>query len=114
MPDTPLIDEPTDTVDVVVKITNTLREYLDTDSRFSPEVAVERVRVLVNSKMGLSAFVADALEPGEAPAAAVIAEFAGALDNAGPIAEVTVLSLIDIMEGRVAQSVYQGAGHSRG
>jgi len=105
MPDYPTTDELKDAAAVVVSITDTLREYLETDSSFSAEIAVERVRALVNSQVAMSAFVADAVQPGEKPAPAVIAEFAGALDNAGPQAEVTVLRLIDVMEGPLAQAV---------
>lgn len=109
MPDYPSTDDPKDAADVVVKITDTLREYLESDSRFSPEVAVERVRVLVNSEAGMSAFVADALQPGEKRAAAVVTEFAAALDNAGPLPEETVLRLVEIVESPLAQAVYDNS-----
>jgi len=95
-------EKPTDATDVVVKIAQTLRDYLESDSRFSPEIAIERVRTLVNSEAGMTAFVADALQPGEQSAAAVITKMAEALDQAGPVAEETVLRLIEIIESPIA------------
>lgn len=95
-------ETPTDASGVVVKIAQTLRDYLESDSRFSPEIAVERVRVLVNSEPGMKAFVTDALQPGEQSAAAVITKLAEALDQAGPVADETVLRLIEIIESPIA------------
>jgi hypothetical protein len=96
---------PADAVDVVVQVTNTLRDYLSTDSSFTPEMAVERVRTLVNSKAGMAAFVSDALRPGEAGAEVVIAKLAETLDQHAP-SEETVLALIDIVESPLAVQVY--------
>jgi hypothetical protein len=96
---------PADAVDVVVQVTNTLRDYLSTDSSFTPELAVERGRTLVNSKAGMAAFVSDALRPGEAGAEVVIAKLAETLDQHAP-SEETVLALIDIAESPLAVQIY--------
>ena len=96
---------PADAVDVVVQVTNTLRDYLSTDSSFTPEMAVERVRTLVNSKAGMAAFVSDALQPSEAGAEVVIAKLAETLDQHAP-SEETVLALITIVESPLAVQIY--------
>lgn len=97
---------PTDAIDVVVQIADILREYLSTDSSFSPERAIERVRIQINSKAGMAAFVSDALRPGEAGAEVVIVKLAEALDHSGQTPENVVLELIDIVESPLAIQVY--------
>lgn len=92
--------------DVVVQATNILREYLATDSRFSPEIAIERVRTVVNSKAGMTAFVNDALQPGHLDADAVVVKLAAALDQPGSHPEELVLRVIQIVESPLAVEVY--------
>jgi hypothetical protein len=104
---------PTDASDVVVQVTEILGDYLSTDSRFTPEMAVERVRTVVNSKAGMSAFVQDALRPGEVSAGALVATLARALDEHGPAPEKTVLRLIDIIESPRAVDVFDRAMQRR-
>lgn len=96
---------PTGAIGVVVQVTDILRDYLSTDRSFTPEMAVERVRTVVNSKAGMSAFVQDALRPGEVGAETLVATLAQALDDHGPPPEATVLKLIEIIESPSAVEV---------
>ena len=103
----------TDAGDVVVQVTDILRSYLETDSSFTPEMAVERVRTVINSKAGMSAFVQYAIQPDEANAEAVVVSLAEALDDHGPSPEETVLRLVEITESQVAVEVYDHAVRGR-
>jgi hypothetical protein len=96
---------PSGAIDVVMQVTDILRGYLSTDRSFTPEMAVERVRTVINSKAGMSAFVQDALRPGEVSAETLVATLAQALDDHGPPPEATVLKLIEIIESPSAVEV---------
>lgn len=97
--------EPGNAGDVVRLAAAVLQEYLETDSRFTPEMAIERVRSLINSKAGSSAFLKEALEPGQVDANAVVGQLAVALDRRGVPPEEQVLHLIEIVESPLALTV---------
>lgn len=104
---------PTDANGVVVQITDILNSYLSTDSTFTPGMAVERVRAVINSKAGMDAFVQDALQPSAVLAESLVVSLAKVLDEHGPSPEETVLQLIEIVESPAAVEVYDRAMKSR-
>lgn len=98
--------DPTSANEVVSFAAAVLREYLETDSRFTPEMAIERVRSLINSRAASRAFLDDALEPGQVNASAVVGQLAAALDRRDLQPEERVLQLIEVVESPLALAVY--------
>ncbi len=105
-PDTQAGQLPGDAVGVVAEVADILGSYLATDSSFTPEMAIERVRTVINSRAGMSAFLQDALRPGVASAEAVVMSLAKALDDHQPTPEETVLKLVEIIESPAAVELY--------
>jgi len=105
-PDTQAGQLPGDAVGVVAQVADILGSYLSTDRSFTPEMAVERVQAVINSKAGMSAFLQDALQPGVASAEAVVMSLSKALDDHQPTPEETVLKLVEIIESPAALEVY--------
>lgn len=103
----------TDAGGSLVQIADILRSYLSTDSTFTPEMAVEQVRAVINSKAGMDAFVQEALHPGAARAESLVVSLAKVLDDHGPSPEETVLQLIEIVESPAAVEVYERETESR-
>jgi hypothetical protein len=103
-PQPPLIAEPDD---IVVQATDILFEYLPHDSGIAPELAVIRVKALLDSPAGAQAYLIDALEPAEMTnAAVVVVRLAQVLDAGAPDAKEMVSRLLEVVESPLAVEVY--------
>ena len=103
-PQPPLITEPDD---IVVQATDILFEYLPPDSGITPELAVIRVKALLDSPAGAQAHLTDLLEPAEMTNAAdVVVRLAQVLDAGAPDAKEMVSRLLEVVESPLAVEVY--------
>lgn len=103
-PQPPLITEPDD---IVVQAADILFEYLPHDSGITPELAVIRVKALLDSPAGAQAYLTDLLEPAEMTNAAdVVVRLAQVLDAGAPDAKEMVSRLLEVVESPLAVEVY--------
>ena len=92
---------------VVVEAADILFEYLPPNSGITPELAVARVRALVDRPPGAQAWLADALEPAEMTNAAdVVVSLVDVLDRPAPHPKELVSRLLEVVESPLAVEVY--------
>lgn len=91
--------------DIVVQVTDLLFDYLPPESGISPEEAVARVRTLIDSPVGMAAYVSDAMVSGVG-ADDIVVQLADALDQASPDPRETIGRLLEVVEGPLAIEIY--------
>lgn len=93
--------------DVVVQTADILFEYLPGDSGITPELAVARVRAIVDSPAGAQAYLTDVLEPAEMTNSAdVVVKLIEVLDAEATDAKEMVSRLLEVVESPLAVEVY--------
>ena len=93
--------------DVVVQTADILFEYLPPNSGITPELAVARVRAIVDSPAGAQAYLTDVLEPAEMTNAAdVVVKLIEVLDADATHAKEMVSRLLEVVESPLAVEVY--------
>ena len=97
---------PPDASDIVVQVTNILFEYLPPDSGVSPEVAVQRVKAVMNSEAGMAAYVKAAMHANQASADDLVAQLADVLDEPAPDPRELISRLLGVVESPLAIEVY--------
>ena len=97
---------PADASDVVVQVTDILYEYLPPNSGVSPELAVHRIQDVMNSNVGMAAYVKAAMHANAATAEDVVSQIADVLDASAPNSQEMISRLLEVVDSPLALEVY--------